>query len=71
MVDTLLEHATGGSRRSLWRGPAVVSAKNTEQIKELWGQRRIYIGARWSMAPGPEVPGGPFESKKDLEYLFY
>ena len=28
------------------------------------GQGRIYIGASGSMAPGPEVPGGPFESKK-------
>ena len=23
----------------------------------------IYIGASGSMAPGPEVPGGPFEKK--------
>ena len=28
---------TGGSRRSHWRGPAAVSAKNTEQISELGG----------------------------------
>ena len=32
------------------------------------GQGRIYIGASVSMAPGPEVPGGPFEDKnKNLE----
>ena len=28
---------TGGSRHSHWRGPAAVSAKNTEQISELGG----------------------------------
>ena len=27
---------TGGSRRSHWRGPAAASAKNTEQIRELF-----------------------------------
>ena len=29
-------------------------------------QGRIYIGASGSMAPGPEVPGGPFESLGNL-----
>ena len=28
---------TGGSRHSHWRGPAAMSAKNTEQISELGG----------------------------------
>ena len=29
-------------------------------------QSRIYIGASGSMAPGPEVPGGPFEIKRKI-----
>ena len=34
-------------------------------------QSRIYIGASGSMAPGPEVPGGPFEDKnKNWESYF-
>ena len=34
-------------------------------------QSQIYIGASGSMAPGPEVPGGPFESKnKNWEAFF-
>ena len=47
-----------------------------DQISALWGrsevkiyspaQGRIYIGASGSMAPGPEVPKGPFESKKNI-----
>ena len=32
-------------------------------------QGRIYIGASGSMAPGPEVLGGPFEVKKILGKL--
>ena len=38
---------TGGSRRSHWWGPAAASAKNTEQISELWGSG--------SMPPGKIV----------------
>ena len=35
------------------------------------GQGRIYIGASRSMAPGPEVPGGPFEgTNKHWEAYF-
>ena len=29
-------------------------------------QGRIYIGASGSMTPDPEVPGGPFESKRKI-----
>ena len=32
-------------------------------INEWNEQGRIYIGASGYMAPGPEVPGGPFEGK--------
>ena len=32
-------------------------------------QGRIYIGASGSMAPGPEVPGGPFKSKEETGKL--
>ena len=34
------------------------------------GQGRIYIGASGSMAPGPEMSGGPFENKKIWETYF-
>ena len=34
------------------------------QEHQLVLQGRIYIVARRSMTPGPEVPGGPFESKQ-------
>ena len=34
-------------------------------------QGRIYIVASRSMAPGPEVKGGPFESTKKVGSLFY
>ena len=33
-------------------------------------QGRIYIGASGSMAPGPEMPGGSFESLKNSETYF-
>ena len=41
----------------MFSGGFISTCTHTGQKK----QGRIYIGASGSMAPGPEVPGGPFE----------
>ena len=44
----------------------------SSEVKEVvHNQGRIYIGASGSMAPGPEVLGGPFESKVKIWKTYF